>query len=608
MSVRNAIIDCRVSSQKQSTGGGLAEQERACNYFVQMKGWNVVRTFSKIYSGRAEEREDFEAIISFIKEHSFTEEKIHYYVVKSIDRFTRDGAVTYEEMKDRLEHLGIQLIDTYGIIQPIQNTLAHHGFEYAWSKRSPTATAQLMEAQRARDEVSDILTRMIGASIQAVKDGYKVRQANDGFVNEKVYIDGKKRVVERPDPARAHYFAKMFALRAEGVEDPEIVNLINAMGFRTKQGQRWNREKTKVIGGTGGCLLTVKQLQRYIQRPIYAGVRVEKWTHFQPVPAQYPGLVSIETFNRANRGKVYIEKNQAGSLRLLYNHSPFGKIAAKRHRHNPNYIWKFVRCNVCGRPLLASAPRSKSGKHSPRYHCGGTPTRQHPSYSIPQKQFEDTVKRYLDHLQFQDGFLASLEYVLVQKYRKREKEVVSEAAHVNQNVANLKTEQASKLEAYEASRSETVRRKLEDQIEALETQIKRAVGTRNDVEVTEHGIKSFIQYAKYTMEHPSEMLTRLDDWRARQAILGLIFEEMPTYQEILSGTPKLTAVFKLSERFKMGKTQRVSALGLGWNTLVSMVRNWNAVFESFDLHNNRSNKKNPLRIEPASGLFFAVDL
>lgn len=165
-------------------------------------------------------------------------------------------------------------------------------------------------------------------------------------------------------------------------------------------------------------------------------------------------------------------------------------------------------------------------------------------------------------MQFQEGFLRSFEYVLIEKYRKREKEVVQEAAQINQSVADLKAEQALKLEAYEKAHSDVIRRKLEEQIEALEARIKDAVATREEVEVNERSIKSFIKYARHTMEHPAEILTGLDDWRARQAILGLIFEVMPTYQEILNGTPKLTPVFALSEQYKVGKTQSVTPRGI----------------------------------------------
>ena len=118
---------------------------------------------------------------------------ISYYIIKSIDRLTRGGAVVYQRMKDELKKLGVELIDVGGVIQPEQNTLEHLGFAYDWSKRSPTASAQLAKAQEATDAHTDILTRLIGAEISLVKDGYKVRAPNDGFINKEFLLRGRKR-------------------------------------------------------------------------------------------------------------------------------------------------------------------------------------------------------------------------------------------------------------------------------------------------------------------------------------------------------------------------------------------------------------------------------
>lgn len=55
------------------------------------------------------------------------------------------------------------------------------------------------------------------------------------------------------------------------------------------------------------------------------------------------------------------------------------------------------------------------------------------------------------------------------------------------------------------------------------------------------------------------------------------------YFEVLNGTPKLRPIFRLSETFKVDKTQLVTSLSLEWNTLESMVLRWNEVFEAFNI-------------------------
>lgn len=559
---KNCIIDCRVSSTKQQSGGGLDDQKTICLGYTKNKGWKVSKIFSKVYSGRAEEREDFEEIILFIKKLQKTENQIDYYVVKSIDRFTRDGAITFNEMSDRLKYLGVQLVDVYGVIQPNQNTLEHLNIEFDWSLRSPTSTAQLLEAQRAKDEVTDILTRMIGAEVRLVREGYKVRSANDGFINKRILVDGKNKTIEIPDPERAHFFIKMYELRAQLVDDKEIVKRINAMGFRTKTFKKWSEDKKKIIATSGNKLLNVKTLQKYIKRTIYAGVRCEKWTNNEPIRAQYDGLVSIKLFNEANRGDIFIEEREDGSLKIHHNYSPLSK---KRNKDNPEYPFKnVVLCPFCKSSFLGSASTGETHSKHPAYHCGGTSSgiRSHKYFRIPKKEFEDNVKKFLTSLRFDKDFINSFEGVLNDVYIKREKEVVSQSSVISLSVGNLKAQQASVIEALTVTNSSIARKKLEEKIEELEILIKEAENERQEIEITEKDIKTFIRYAREIMERPYEILIDNDNLSIKRTLFGLVFEEIPTYQEILNGTPKLSYIFRLSKDFETDKSQLVTLPGI----------------------------------------------
>ena len=45
-------------------------------------------------------------------------------------------------------------------------------------------------------------------------------------------------------------------------------------------------------------------------------------------------------------------------------------------------------------------------------------------------------------------------------------------------------------------------------------------------------------------------------------VFSLFFDELPTYSEIISGTPKLAFVFKLSDDFKKDKSSIVTPPGI----------------------------------------------
>ncbi len=560
----NCIIDCRVSSTKQVSGGGLGSQQAACEVVAKQRGWRVLRIFSKVYSGRKEEREDFEEIIKYITQCKDGDAPVHYFLVKSIDRFTRDGAVSYSEMQSRLAHLGVELIDAYGIVQPEKNTLEHLGFEYSWSKQSPTASAQLMEAQRAKDEVSGILTRMIGASIERIQEGYKVRQANDGFLNEVIFVDGKKKVIQVPDPSRSHYLKEMFNLRATGrYSDKEIVDKVNALGYRSRVRKKWSKDssggRSKVVGTTEGACLTVKGLQRTIQKPIYAGVICEKWTHHKPLKAKYDGLVSIETFNLANRGKVVILEGAGDKLELLYNQKDPSKTLAKRLKFNPDFTYdKMVLCPMgCGKPTLSSYSTGKLGIKYPAYHCN----RSH-YWRVSKEDFEKQINHFLQNIEFTPEFNKSFEFVLLRKYRQREKELAKTSSVIHHNISDLKSEQAEALENFEKTSSPVVRKKLEEKIERLEAEIKAARQQRLHTEIQENDIRSFVRHVQRLMEHPAETLGDNGNPYKQRAFFELVFEGTPTYQEITNGTPKLSLVFRLSKEFMATKSQCVTLRGI----------------------------------------------
>ena len=408
-------------------------------------------------------------------------------------------------------------------------------------------------ATNAKNEITTILTRMIGQEIRLARQGYRTRRAEDGYKNEKVFIDGKKKTIQVPDPERAKFFVAMFNLRAQGLPDPEIVKRVNAMGYRSPFQNRYDKEHKKIIGKSGGVVLTTKQLQRIIQRTIYAGVMCEKWTDHKLVRAQYDGLVSIDKWNHANKGKLAIMKNLDGTLELIQGH-PFGKSGKERMRNNPLYPYKFILCPFCNKPFLASSPRGKSGKKHPTYHCN----RKHKYFGVRKKDFNDNVEKYIKSLKFSSEVLGGLEVTFLAKYRQREKEIVAASGDIHESIADLERQQLSKLEALEAAKSPVVREKLEKAIDDLEEQIKAAGKVRTKIQISRDDIKAFMDDAKKVIEHPAEILLNPSDPRVQKDLFGLVFEKMPTYEEILNGTPKMSYVFELSSKFRPSKGQLVT--------------------------------------------------
>lgn len=91
-------------------------------------------------------------------------------------------------------------------------------------------------------------------------------------------------------------------------------------------------------------------------------------------------------------------------------------------------------------------------------------------------------------------------------------------------------------------------------IEEIQRQILEAQEQRNKLEVKENDIHSFIKYAKTLMEHPEEMLLKQKNFTILRSLFSLVFDKLPTYTELVNGTPKLSLSYKLSDEFKDAKS------------------------------------------------------
>lgn len=576
---KNCIIYCRVSSAKSAQEGeSLDTQDGICRKFAGDRGFAIVpngTVFRETFSGRKDKRPVLDEVFDYIEKNPG---KVDYFVFRVIDRFTRGGSYSYEGIKQRLAAYGVEMVDTYGVIQPMKNTLEHVGFEYDWSRTSPSEIAETVIANTAKAEITNILTRMIGREIELTNQGFKIRQSADGYLNKKVFIDGKKKVIQVPDPERAKFFLEIFNLRAAGTHtDKEIVKRINAMGYCTRTQNHWDRGHEKVIGSRGGVPLTVKRLQEVIGRPIYCGVMCEKWTRHQPIKAQYEGLVSIDTFNRANRGKVFI-KNDSTGFQILYDYHP-EKMTVGRTRNNSLFPYKnLVLCNSCHRTFTGSCPRGSGGKVFPTYHC----SRKHKYFGVPKKNFEATFENFIKQLKLKPEIFDSIEATFLNKYHQRKKEILESSINVHQTIADLKAEQKAKAEAFVATTSPVLRSQLEMGIEELEAKIKSAAGERQKIDITEDDISRFKHYGKYCLEHLSELLLNPENPRLQLSLFSLIFEELPTYENIINGTAKMAWIFTLSTN-NPENDLLVPSSGFSWNTIQDIILRWIDVFQTVSI-------------------------
>lgn len=147
----------------------------------------------------------------------------------------------------------------------------------------------------------------------------------------------------------------------------------------------------------------------------------------------------------------------------------------------------------------------------------------------------------------------------------------------------LEMQMKQKIDAFSSTKNEIIRGELEKEINELHSQIGLASEERLNVDIKKSDIDTFTEYAKKLMEHPEEILIKQDNPIILEALFGLVFDQLPTYEEIVNGTPKLSLLYNASFGFGNVKSPFVRNKFLDWNTLEAIIIRWNNVFKDIKL-------------------------
>lgn len=551
---KNAVATIRVSTSKQGTDGDSpGAQKEQIERFAQTQGI-VIKKFFVFLESASKEQQPMQEAIDYCKK---PKNKIELFIIKSIDRFTRGGSLSYDLLKTQLDNNGVSLVDIYGVIRSEKvNTLDHLGFEYKWSVYSPSKKSEILEAERSKDELRDIMSRMIGAEIRYTQMGYWMRRAPYGLMSEKIDTVNGKRTILRPQPEESKFMIQMFELRASGrYTDREIVEKLNDLGFTTRI--KYIRSKTdpsKIIKQTGGNPLNERHLWRLVRNPIYAGVNREKWTNNQPVKCMFDGLVSIELFNKANKGKRVIIEGKNNEVFIQDKAAP--EYLANKGKRNPDFPYKkFILCPQCNKPLLGSAPRGKNGKYYPAYHCD---KRGH-YFRVPKQEFEDSVIQYVANFKIAPDRLEKLYATIEVAWERTNTEYSVAIQALDNRVEELKQQAMVSVNKIKVLSSDTAIKYMEEDIMKIEKQITVLGGKKAELESKKPvNIGKILARVKYFVENLDKLLLQQIDPIKRAQFFGAIFDKLPTYEEIKSRKPETPLFTGVSPVLALATTSNFS--------------------------------------------------
>ena len=543
----NAIAAIRVSSVRQGTEGDSPEaQKEQIERFAETHNINLKETFIFLESA-SKDVQPMQQAINYCKD---PKNDVQLFIIKSIDRFTRGGATPYDQLKMQLEKYGVKLVDLYGVIsQQKVNTLEHLGVKYRWSEYSPSQKMEFLEAERAKDELRDIMSRMIGAQVRYTRMGYWMRSAPYGYKSRRVETGNGKRYILVPRKDEAPFIEKMFELRCQGhLSDTKIVEEINKLGYESRHyNRRAAIDKTQITARMGGNKLTLKRFWMYMHNPIYAGVICEKWTEQMPVKGQFEGIISFETFNRANRGKLILSQ-QDKVVTLTKQESP--EFQRRKGSHNEEYAFrKAVTCSECRMPFFGSAAKGRY-KYYPGYHCN---KRGH-HYRVPKDKLENAVMELVQRVTFTNDHIDDLMRAIEIVWQKREQDSGKDKAALDTRISGLKAQALATVDKLKMLSSATAIKYMEEELMRIEDQIKELSEQKDKLKQEQPiSFEVVMQYAKYFLQHIDELILHQSNRLKQADFFSVIFDQTPTYAEIASVTTEVPNIPGVNELFRIKK-------------------------------------------------------
>ena len=541
---RIGLLAIRVSSDKQGLDGDSPEAQREQGE-AYAKAHNIIITKTIVLlESASHEDQPMQKVIDACKEKGAG---IQVVVIKSIDRFTRGGGDYYSPLKKQLTSMGIDLEDMYGVIGKSQvNTLQHTGFKYYWSEFNPTQKSEYLEAERAKDEMRDIMSRMIGAEIRYTQLGYWMRQPHYGYRSVKVDTKNGKRIILKPHKHEAKYITRLFEMRAAQVyTNQQIADELNAMGFKTRVSiVRDKYDRTKIKRTIGGRQMDAKMVDRYASKLVYCGVIKEKWTHNEPVKAQFDGLVSVELFNEANRGRINVSIDSRNQVMIEERAVP--EHLKTKQVYNPDFPYKqVVACPKCNKTLSGSASRGKKGKYYPSYHCA----RDGHYFRVPKPEFDQTIEDFVRAITIKPEYIDDVITAIAELWREKLAKQIEAKQLKLDHRDSLQSQIKSTVDRMRVVTSETALKYLEEDIVSVENELAKVEKEIANEPNLQAEFEQVLQYAKYILEHLSEMLLDLCNPLRKAAFFGAIFNSVPTYAEINLRTHEKSSLPDVNELF-----------------------------------------------------------
>ncbi len=519
----NAIIYCRVSTNKQEKNwDSLENQERACRSYCKNNSINVIWVFKEAFTWKDQNRPILnKSILNAI------ENKVDYYIVFDIDRLSREWYSVYSDVKNHLQANWITLKDSKNIIWDSNLVVTNDKVDmskYKWNRENRSEMAEMVYSAQAKIEWDKIIQRTIPREIELEQQWYQVRWPNYWYTNKKIKTLNWKASIQIKNWTEWDWVIYIFESRAEWLlSDKEIVEQVNLKWCIKKRNNK---------------PMDVKYMQELIKNPIYAWVIKSEWTWKNPIKTAYDWLVSIDIWNKANKGKIQIIEIDNTNLSMLYKNDKSKiedtiEIKEKRKDYNSEYPYsKVLMCPECKWTLTWNNAKSRSGTIHNYYQCTWKKWIKHKNYSLKQKEVNDSIMSIFTSININNDLLKLFEDISEEVYIDRKDELINNKELYSERIKWLKKLKEAKLQKLDnVINFPILLESLNNELEDIQNQIIDLEYKFNNIK-EDININTFKSYSINLIKHIDKIVQQKEKPDMISLAFDIMFNERIVFEKL----------------------------------------------------------------------------
>ena len=400
---RTAYGYTRVSTDEQVPGASLQNQRIAIQRYADENDIEIVGWFTDAgFSAKTAHRPELQKMLDSIYKNKG---EVDHVIVYNVSRISRNLESFSRDIGYRLASCGCTLRSTLEAIND-----------------KPEGKLMLNIALSVHQYDNDVKAQTVKDNMSLLaKQGWWMSQAPLGLKLKHVLIDGittkdgKKKYhntleIDNTDNIGENIRFLLNRFSEGDINIADLVRLAQKMGVKSKNGE----------------LIKFTTLNGILLQSVYAGYNSSpRLLKGEIVKIKdFDGLITLDTFN----------KNQQiikGDMREL---TP---------SDNEMYPLKHTLiCSKCGKPIRASAPKTGSGKKSPRYHCC---ERGHSSIGVAE--MHQLFIDYMNEIAPTEGAVKLFREIVKRTSAKKLSETNKELARYREDISSIDSKLNNALEA-----------------------------------------------------------------------------------------------------------------------------------------------------------------